>query len=119
VLPRYGSVLIYISPPCEYRGRQHINYFIEAKNVSSGEITTVNTNTAPARYEFLGLTNGTGYQFRAAAVNAAETGLWSDWTGTVAPEYGDYPPFDAAFPTIDVQPPGSDCGNWMKTSPSK
>ncbi|MDD4286195.1 MAG: S-layer homology domain-containing protein [Eubacteriales bacterium] len=104
VQARDSSALVLLTPPDNTGGGRLIHYLIEAKNGATGEILSANTGTPVSFYEFSGLTNGATYQFRAAAVNAAETGLWSDWTQAVTPSAGDYAPIDAAFPAISVQP---------------
>jgi len=103
VAARNGSAVVYITPPSDTGGGSIIRYQVEAVNTSDNSDTKTQYAT-DVRHEFAGLTNGKSYRFRAAAVNSQATGPWSEWSEPVTPQSGDYPPLDAAYPVIGVQP---------------
>jgi hypothetical protein len=103
VLPRNGTAVVYITPPSDTGGGSIINYRVEAVNAADASDTKTQ-NAADTRYEFTGLTNGTSYQFRVAAVNAQATGPWSGWSAAVTPSAGSNAPLDAEYPVINDQP---------------
>ena len=73
--------------PASTNGASVTGYTIESSTDAGGSWTTVvaNTNTALVSYNATGLTNGTSYIFRVAAINAAGTSSFaSSSTGTPA-----------------------------------
>lgn len=73
---------------------------------SGGSAVTVNTGGTATSYTLTGLTNGTAYTARVAAVNAAGTGTYTAASSSVTPSAASVP---GAPRSITVTPCG--CGN--------
>jgi fibronectin type 3 domain-containing protein len=87
--PLSTRATVYWTPPESNGGGKITAYRVERSSNGGSTWTTV-TSTAPAgtgRLEYLvtGLTNGTSYIFRVAAINAAGLGTYSTASATVVP----------------------------------
>ena len=82
-----GRVGLSWSAPASNGGAPVSGYAVQRSIDSGTTWTTVSTNTASnaTTGTVTGLTNGTSYVFRVAAINAAGTGAWSANSAAVAP----------------------------------
>lgn len=80
-------VLNWIEP--SNNGGSSITGYVVEYTPSGGSPTTVNTGSSSASYLLTGLTNGTTYTFRVAAVNSIGTGSYSTASSAVSPTVGD------------------------------
>ena len=69
-------------------GGSVITGYVVEYTPSGGSASTVSTGSTSASYTVTGLTNGTAYTFRVAAVNAIGTGAYSTASGSVTPSAG-------------------------------
>lgn len=70
-------------------GGSSITGYVVEYTPSGGSPTTVNTGSSSASYLLTGLTNGTTYTLRVAAVNSTGTGSYSTASSAVSPTVGD------------------------------
>lgn len=80
-------VLNWIEP--SNNGGSSITGYVVEYTPSGGSPTTVNTGSSSTSYLLTGLTNGTTYTFRVAAVNSIGTGSYSTASSAVSPTVGD------------------------------
>ena len=89
--PGDTQVALTWTAPANNGGSAITDYSVSVFNSSGGAATGVTGSTprfvgsATTAYTFTGLTNGTSYTFRVAAVNAAGTGPASSLSGAVTP----------------------------------
>lgn len=66
-------------------GGSAITGYVVEYTPAGGSAATVNTGSTTTSYTKTGLTNGTAYTFRVAAINAVGTGSYSSASGSVTP----------------------------------
>jgi len=86
-----GQVALTWTAPSSNGGNSITGYVVEY-TPSGGAAQTVSTGSATASYTVTGLTNGTAYTFRVAAVNAIGTGAYSSASAAVTPAGAFTPP---------------------------
>jgi titin len=81
-----NSVALAWSPPANNGGSAITDYLIQYSTDSGSSWSTFSHTASFAAYATVtGLTNGTPYEFRLAAINVAGTGAWSSVSSSVIP----------------------------------